>query len=284
MNKKFLVPSLGSLGMRSGFCVINPTFAKLQAANSAALEQGAIKLRVQAVRSGAELKVADLLFNPEQSFLWSFDDEWGLLHEPPNVGDDLYVVEYVAASPSARAQAFMASDLEGQLFFAAPDQKWYATVINGFIPERSKGYRFAPIFHAGHYFVMDERFMTYICLVNYNAEQMGQGDDGNVMQFKLLTDAGDVLGSTKRQIRFNSTFLISVGDLLEEIGVDKTSTGHVSIHVRGGASQYAIYTVHRNLATGTIGIEHSLAPHYYTEAVMKPETRAVLYQKVFGGL
>jgi hypothetical protein len=240
-------------------------------------------VRVQAFRGGHLLRQTDLPLAGNETFVRSFDDVWGLPTGPDDA-EDLYVVRYISVQQSDLSRKFLGAELEGQIFFSMPGHHWYASVINGFVPERAESYKFSPIFHAGHYFLADARFMTYLCLVNYNGHKRGAPlqPGENSMEFRLISDSGKRLGAITKSVTYNSTFLISVSELLREAGGEEVSERHVNVHVRGGSSQYAIYTVFRNTREGTIGVEHSLAPHYYTEAVKKPVMRAILQRNIFG--
>jgi hypothetical protein len=53
---------------------------------------------------------------------------------------------------------------------------------------------------------------------------------------------------------------------------------------KGGASQFAIFTVFMNERTQALGIEHSLPPYYYCSGVFEPQNRKSFYERAFSDL
>lgn len=172
-----------------------------------------------------------------------------------------------------------AAEIEGELLFRNGQQQ--TAVLTGLVPLRNAGFKFSPILHQAHYNVLLEQFETYVVFTNLVGE-----DDltprANKLQVEIRNLGAEILALTEIDVGLNSTFLLPVRDLARTLGV-RTDQG-LSLRIRGGASQFAVFTVFQNRASGTLGIEHSLPPIYFTEAPFNPDLRARFQKAAFGDL
>jgi len=171
------------------------------------------------------------------------------------------------------------SDLEGELLFRNGQQQ--TAVLTGLVPLRDAGFKFSPILHQAHYNLLLDQFETYVVFVNLVGE--GAAPSGsNKLQVEVRNLRSDVLAVTEVDIGFNSTFLLPVRDVARSHGA-RLDQG-LSLRIRGGASQFAVFTVFQNRQSGALGIEHSLPPIYFTEAPFNPDLRARFQKAAFGDL
>jgi hypothetical protein len=129
--------------------------------------------------------------------------------------------------------------------------------------------------------VLLDQFDTCVVLTNL----VGEGDlpaHPNKLQVEFRNLGAKVLAVTEIDIGYNSTYLLSVRDLARSQGA-RVDQG-LSVRVRGGSSQFAIFTVFQNRSSGALGIEHSLPPMYFTEAPFNPDLRARFQKAAFGDL
>jgi hypothetical protein len=203
--------------------------------------------------------------SPALTRLWSRD--WADGEPGPN---DLYTLECKPAEDR---------DLEGEILFRCPSQT--AAVLTGFVPCREKGFKFTPILHQAHYNMLDERSETYVVLASLIGEyEDAQGENNVYVEFRDL--AGRVAKTERMAFPCNSTWLLPVRKTAEAAGVDVT--GGLSLRIRGGASQFAIFTAYLDRETGAIGVEHSLPPIYFSEAPFHPQMRSRYVKAAFGDL
>jgi hypothetical protein len=172
-----------------------------------------------------------------------------------------------------------AKEPEGELLFRAAEQQ--IAVLTGLVPLRDPGFKFTPILHQAHYNVLLPNFETYVVLANVVSEH-DVPPGSNRMQVEIRNLSAEVLAVTEIDVGFNSTYLLPIGEFARAQGV-ATDQG-LSLRIRGGASQFAIFTVYRNLGSGAVGIEHSLPPFYFTEAPFDPALRARFHKAAFRDL
>jgi hypothetical protein len=248
-QKRLLVPSLVSIGHEPGFAV--KTKAKT--------------IRVRTFQNG--LLASTWETQPSEiNRIWR--SQWA--GHLPVSSNELHTVELDGET---------APELEGELLFRNGQQQ--TAVLTGLVPLRDTGFKFSPILHQAHYNVLLEQFETYVVLTNL----VGEGDlpsRPNKLQVEIRSLRSEVLAVTEIDVGFNSTFLLSVRDLARAHGA-RLDQG-LSLRIRGGASQFAVFTVFQNRQSGALGIEHSLPPMYFTEAPFNPDLRARFQKAAFGDL
>ena len=269
MIRKLFIPSLRELGYSSGFSLRNPV-----AFGYAATEP--LKVKVTLFRESTPQHTHFIEFERSQMYAISQEAEWNLPDGQTRPGD-LITAEYVSQLEEPLATDFAC---EGQLIFSSTETGARASVLLDTVPVRGKGHKYAPIFHNGHYMLSSDLFETYACMMNFNSDPAEGSADANKMEFRILSPKGKTLHVTTRALPYNSTSLLSVSELCQGVPCDR----NVTVLARGGAAQFAIFSVFLNRKTNAIGIEHSLPPIYYTEAVKHPESRKIFYQKAFGNL
>jgi hypothetical protein len=265
-TKRLFLPSLRRLDAEIGFSIPRPP-----------ITSGPVELRVEVFREGMTISEKLLCFTGGSSAdLASDQGEWqpdgGLLDK------DLVTVEFNYAPGSAEWLAHEKQELEGAMEVRVPALGQRAGILFGMVPVKKAGSPCAPIYHLGHYMLNSPEHESYMCFMNYSAGGTTQIDAKNGLEFRLISPGGELLGTCRRENRHNSSLLISVRELCEECGVGAPS-GHVTVLARGGSSQFAILTLFRNRQTGALGLEHSLPPVYYTEAVMNPASRTEFYKR-----
>jgi hypothetical protein len=248
-QKRLLVPSLVSIGHEPGFAV--KTKAKT--------------IRVRTFQNGS---LAATWETEPSAINRIWRSQWaGHLPVSPN---ELHTVELEGET---------APELEGELLFRNGQQQ--TAVLTSLVPLRDAGFKFSPILHQAHYNVLFEQFETYVVFTNL----VGEGDlpsRQNKLQVEIRDLRSEVLAVTDIDIGFNSTFLLPVREVARTHGA-RLDQG-LSLRIRGGASQFAIFTVFQNLKSGALGIEHSLPPMYFTEAPFNPDLRARFQKAAFGDL
>jgi hypothetical protein len=269
MIRKLFIPSLRELGYSSGFSLRNPVGFGYAAT-------APLKVKVTLFRESKPEHTHFIEFQDSQMYAISQEAEWNLPGGRTKPGD-LLTAEYVSHADEPLANDF---PCEGQLIFASEKTGARASVLLDTVPVRGNGHKYAPIFHNAHYMLSSDLFETYACLLNFNSGQPEALAEANKLEFRILSPKGRTLHVTTRALAYNSTSLLSVSELC----LGNQSNGNVTVLARGGASQFAIFSVFLNKSTNAIGIEHSLPPIYYTEAVKHPETRKIFYQKAFGEL
>jgi hypothetical protein len=249
VQRRLLIPSLASVGQEAGF----------------AIKTKASLVRVRLFQDGTEAAVAE--FSPASTMrLWR--SQWA--PNLPVLNNELSTVE-LAGEPS--------TEIEGELLFRDAEQQ--IAVLTGLVPLRDPGFKFTPILHQAHYNVLLPNFETYVVLANLVGEYIPPMHP-NKMQVEIRDLSADVLAVVEIEVGFNSTFMLPIGEFARTHGV-ATDRG-LSLRIRGGASQFAIFTAFRNIASGAVGIEHSLPPIYFTEAPFNPVLRARFQKAAFGDL
>lgn len=243
------MPSLVSIGHEPGFAV--RTKASL--------------IRVRTFQEGALAAVLEL--QPSE-FNRAWRQQWA--GHLPVCANELHTVELVGETNA---------ELEGELLFRNGQQQ--TAVLTGLVPIRDPGFKFGPILHQAHYNMLLEQFETYVVLANL----VGEGEvpqRPNKLQVEIRNLHAEVLAVAEIEVRFNSTFLLPVRDFARTHGA-RVDQG-LSLRIRGGASQFAIFTAFQNRSSGALGIEHSLPPVYFTEAPFNPDLRTRFQKAAFGDL
>jgi hypothetical protein len=248
-QRRLLIPSLAAIGQESGFAV--KTTARL--------------IRIRTYQDGAVASVSE--FRPGAiTRLWR--SQWAA--DLPVSGNELNTVELEGETDS---------DIEGELLFRTDQQQ--TAVLTGMVPLRDAGFKFSPILHQAHYNVLVDHCETYVVFVNLAGED-AQPARSNQLQVEVRNLSSAVLAVTDIDVGLNSSFLLPVRELAQKHGAP-TNQG-LSLRIRGGASQFAIFTAFRNLTNNALGMEHSLPPIYFTEAPFNPNLRARFQKAAFGDL
>jgi hypothetical protein len=248
-QRRLLVPSLGSIGHEPGFAI--KTKGKL--------------IRVRTFQNGLLASTSEI---QPREFNRVWRSQWA--GHLPASANELHTVELDGAD---------SSELEGELLFRNGQQQ--TAVLTSLVPLRAAGFKFSPILHQAHYNVLLDQFDTWVVLTNL----VGEGDlpvKPNKLQVEFRNLGAEVLAVTEVDIGYNSTYLLSIRDLARSQGA-RVDQG-LSVRIRGGSSQFAIFTVFQNRASGALGIEHSLPPMYFTEAPFNPDLRARFQKAAFGDL
>jgi len=269
MNRKLFIPSLRELGYFSGFSLRNPlAFGYAGTAP--------VKVLLTLFRESKPVHTHFIEFPRAQAYIITRESEWNLPGGQTQAGD-LSTAEYVSGTNEPIPGDF---PCEGQIIMDLPETGARASVLFEMVPVRGKGHKYAPIYHNAHYMLSSDLFETHACMMNFNIDQLETSDGSNKFEFRVLSPDGKTLQVTNRTLAYNSTSLISVSELCN----GKQTNDNVAVLARGGAAQFAILSVFLNKRTNAIGLEHSLPPIYYTEAVKHTESRKVFYQKAFGNL
>jgi hypothetical protein len=248
-KRRLLLPSLVSIGHEPGFAV--RTKAKL--------------IRVRTFQNGLLASTTEIQPS-EINRAWR--SQWA--GHLPVSANELHTVELEGET---------SSEIEGELLFRNGQQQ--TAVLTGLVPLREAGFKFSPILHQAHYNVLLDQFNTYVVFANL----VGEGEPParpNQLQVEIRNLKAEVLAVTEIDVGLNSTFLLPVRDLAQTHGA-RVDQG-LSLRIRGGASQFAIFTVFQNRASGALGIEHSLPPMYFTEAPFNPDLRPRFQRAAFGDL
>ncbi|MDB5610369.1 MAG: hypothetical protein JWP25_7269 [Bradyrhizobium sp.] len=248
-QRRLLIPSLASIGQESGFAV--KTKAPL--------------IRIRTFQDGVLLLSSE--FRPTAiTRLWR--SQWAS-HLPVS-GNELHTVELEGET---------SGEVEGELLFRNGQQQ--TAVLTGMVPLRDAGFKFSPILHQAHYNVLVDQCETYVVITNLFGEGAAQTRP-NQLQVEIRSLSSTVLAVAEIEVGLNSTFLLPVREFSQKHGAP-TDQG-LSLRIRGGASQFAIFTAFRNLQSDALGIEHSLPPIYFTEAPFNPNLRARFQKAAFGDL
>ena len=268
MSRKLFIPVLRELGFDAGFSLRNPIAFGYKAAKS-------VHVKITLFRDSKIACTRFVEFQGDSAYLLSTENDWNLPSGSTLAGD-FVTAEFVTDSHGPLPVEF---GCEAQLIYQSAAGA-RASVLLDMVPVRGKGHKYAPIFHNGHYMLSSEAFETYMCFTNFNVDQTENSSAaGNEFEFRVLSHGGETLSTYKRSLPYNATALLPVSEFAKETG-----NKPVTILARGGASQFAIFSVFQNRSRHGIGIEHSLPPIYYTDAVKNPETRKIFYQKAFGNL
>lgn len=176
---------------------------------------------------------------------------------------------------------FFKNSFEGQcLFRDLKTQKWTGLLYD-FIPDKKPNHVYAPILHCAHSAYVSQTDESYAVLVNFRPTYLKSDKQFQSMNVQLKSPQGDLLLEKKIQFPFNSSYLMSFKNEFAALGGFKPGS---TINFKGGESQFAIFTLFQNKETGSLGIEHSLAPHYYCSGVAQPESRKLFYKNAFSDI
>jgi hypothetical protein len=255
MERRLLIPSLARLGQESGFTIATERCARL---------------RIRTYQRGRLADVAELALAGQPTLTRKWRHEWTSL---PPADDELFTLECEGENP--------VTALEGEILFRSLAATQQVAVLTNFVPCRPPGFTFGPILHQAHYNVFDDSCETYVVHANLVGEHE-HGAGMNRLQIEVRDFTARVLAVEERQFGFNTTWLLPVRAFVQ--GVGAAVDGGVTLRLRGGSSQFAIFTAYHRPVSGSLGLEHSLPPIYFTEAPMNPALRARYLAAAFGDL
>jgi hypothetical protein len=252
-EKRLMIPSLAQLGQESGFAITTTT---------------ATLLRVRTYQSG-KLALTREYGVTEAGVTRRWRSDWA--PDLPVGAEELHTLEVVGER----------AEVEGEILFRANDRSQQVAVLTGQVPCREPGFKFNPILHQAHYNIFGDHCETYVV----HANLVGEGDQpaqANKMQIEVRSLSAEVLAVEYRELKFNTTWLLPVRKFAEELGLPVNQG--LSLRLRGGSSQFAIFTAYHQRETNSIGIEHSLPPIYFTEAPFNPDLRKRYMKAAFGDI
>lgn len=180
---------------------------------------------------------------------------------------------------------------EAKTLLKAPTME--AGVLYDMIADKRPGHRYSPIIHPFHTGVVHKgegfaRADTFCLFVNFRppslrpkAESLHKPFEGaqtQKMWMGLKKAAGNLVSEKILNLDYNSTDLISLGDAFAAFGGYQDGDQLV---FKGGASQFAVFTLFVNHPFQSIGIEHSLPPVYYSSGLFSPQKRGQFYSRAF---
>jgi hypothetical protein len=268
---KLILPLFNELGLQSGFSIQNPT------------EQYHLKkepnLSITLLKNFEIISQKTIEFK-NQSCLRVFLPEIFDTSSIKNAG--IATIEFSKDSVDLEDQGrFFKNSFEGNCVFKNPINKKTAGLLFDFIPDKKPGHIYAPILHCAHSAYISAQEDCYTVLANFRPISLKPDQMTHRMKIQLKSPQGQLLGERSLDLLFNHTDLISIGDLFQDIGGFYPGC---TVNFKGGASQFVIFTLFINRATGSMGIEHSLAPLYYCSGSVNPETRTQFYKNAFAGM
>ena len=242
-NSRFLIPCLSALGHESGFAI---------------RVDNATRVRIRTYQRQTPVDVYECAVDESSTSIRMWRSDWTTL---PQDDAELYSVEVVGT---------VSRGLEGELLFRHRQGLQVASVLTGMMPCREPGFKFTPILHQAHYNILTDDVETICILANLIGEHL-QFPASNRFQIEVRDLSGRVLATAHRDLRFNATELLNIRQTIEELGI--VPDNGASVRVRGGSSQFVVFTAYHHRRTHALGLEHSLPPIYFTEAPMNPRLR-----------
>jgi hypothetical protein len=229
-------------------------------------------IRVHIYRNGTKQKTWEPSFDAKRRHVVVWQREWEGNAPPAGDEEDLIAVEYRSRAAAARRS------IDAQIFWRSATE--YGSVLVATVRLRPAHFRFSPIVHAAHYYAVGDNYENFTWLLNLKGDEAPAGEQ-NRMLIDYYARSGAKLSSRTLTFPCNSAMLVPLSDGLAAIGSSDKEVGDgVVAHFRGGASQFAIYTIIRNRASGALGLEHSMAPHSFVYALGQPEIRARFLQQL----
>ncbi len=273
LPKRFLISTLRRLGQEVGF-----TLPTLAAPGNGAGGRPALPLRVRVYRAGRAVHQIDVTPEAGQSRIEVWQAQWETGLGPGN-GEDLIAVEYLhGREDEPWLGPIMRHDIQGQFLVRDAATGRYSSVLASMVPFRAAGFKFTPIISLAHCYKFGPEWENYTLFLNLKGPDGGDG--GNRMHVDYYGFDGARLAASDFVVPYNGGFLLPVETTLARLGVaDGALSGGVISHCRGGASQFAIFTLIRNRRSGAIGLEHSLPPYYYVTGLRHPAIRGPFYRR-----
>ena len=269
MQKAFLFPSLRHIGYDSGFSI--PLRDEVELSPDLCAEVSLFSSGNLAARHKFSLSKLNSLFYR------GWDVEWFPM-SIPTAGDELFCVRLISNLQATKT--LPQTNIEGQMLFKQKDD-WVSSVLTNFVPLRAPGYQFSPIIHTAHYIACEQDFETITLFMNVKDINYSGLQDGGVLNAEVSSRAGEYYATVQFAVKANSTTEISTDDLIKSINLSEVQASKgVNVKFWGGASQFSILTMYRSRQNGSIGLEHSLAPHYYLPDLFKTNVRALVYQQL----
>jgi hypothetical protein len=163
---------------------------------------------------------------------------------------------------------------EIQLMVRSNDHKNFASILYDMVPDHDKNYLYSPILHCAHTAIIDENIDTYILMANHR--RLPENLDKQKIRLSIIKGVGTILSKSEEIVNFNSSKLISFRDKFSEFNFEAGD----QIDIKGGNSQFAIFTIFFNKNSKSIGIEHSLPPIYYVSDIYKNPNRKLFFSNL----
>lgn len=268
---KLLLPLLSQIKVDSGFGIRNPS-------------------RVRSLKSEPGILVQLWKdFDLVDSKKMNFHSQDSLRIFLPEIFSDsllmaasLATVEFDLDSFSAPDKSeFLKSSFEAQCLFRDQKTKKWSALLYDMIPDKKPNHKYAPILHCAHSAYVSSSINSYGVLANFRPPYLKPNRKNQDMNIQLKSPKGDLLAQKRIEFAFNSTVLVSFKDEFSSVGGFQPGC---TMNFKGGESQFAIFTLFQNNQTGSLGIEHSLAPFYYCSGLLQPESREIFYRNAFSEL
>lgn len=266
-KKGFLFPGLQYAGYEAGFSL---------RLTSELRRYSDLRVELLHFREGQCQRVVTLAVPAEPvAFFRSFESDWGV-EAAGSTTTDLYCLRLM--SPSQPEADLPSGGLEGQMLLRHRTYGWTSSILTGFVPLRAPGHRFAPIMHTGHCMAQGTSTETLHLFMNVCDVEAPHATQVGVLTAHVYQRDGAKLGSACYPVLANATVTISHDTIVRDCGLPDTALQQgINIKFHGGASQFAILTILRHRATGSIALEHTLAPMYYIPGIVNPAIRTLVY-------
>lgn len=167
---------------------------------------------------------------------------------------------------------------EAEVTLKAKDSGSWTTVLYDFITDKKSDHRYTPILHSAHTADVGTSWDSFVLLLNFRPDYLKVDKKTQTMHLELKSPAGALLNTKDLEIPFNSTETIS---FREEFALYGSFQPGSQINIKGGESQFAIFTLFWNSKTQSLGLEHSLPPVYYCKGIFEQNSRKTFYQNAF---
>lgn len=265
---KLLLPILNQLEIESGFAIRNPQVLKnLKDGGPARVQLWKDFHVINEVKIEFQKKPAVRIYLKD--LFPDFEIKQATLATVGFSNLDFSEVDQKNLFPSA---------FEAQCLFRSKHSNSWTSVLYDLIPDKKPGHTYAPILHSGHAAYFDQDIDCYSILVNHRPQFLMPAKLEQEMNIQIKSPSGEVKTQKIIQIPFNHTTLFSYREFFPANSDFELGS---SMNFKGGESQFAIFTLFRNVKTQALGIEHSLAPLYYCSGVRDNKTRSVFYKNAF---
>lgn len=167
---------------------------------------------------------------------------------------------------------------EAEVILKGKTSNSWTTVLYDLIADKKTAHRYSPILHSAHTAEIGKFSDSFVLLLNFRPAYLKTEALFQTMELELKSPSGVLLATKNLEIPFNFTTTIS---FLQEFSLFGPFQPGSQINLKGGESQFAIFTLFWNSKTESLGIEHSLPPMYYCKGILKPNSRKVFYKNAF---